>query len=101
MSYIKKNELVLLSQVVAFARDYIPPAAVWKWDKSTTWAEMLAKADHTITELQVRYYKNEKKLVERITQKRNSDPEYKRRHCEASKKHYQKRKAQTPQGGTK
>ena len=101
MSYVKKNELVLMSQVVAFARDYIPPAAVWKWDKSTTWAEMLAKADHTITELQVRYYKNEKKLVERITQKRNSDPEYKRRHCEASKKHYQKRKAQTPQGGTK
>lgn len=99
MSYIKKNELVILSQVVAFARDYLPTGAVWKWDKRTTWGEMLAKADHTITELQVRYYKNEKKLVERITEKRKASPEYRRQHCDASKKYYQKHKAQTQQGG--
>lgn len=99
MSYIKKNEIVILSQVVAFARDYLPAGAVWKWDKRTTWGEMLAKANHTITELQVRYYKNEKKLVERITEKRKASPEYRRQHCDASKKYYQKRKAQTQQGG--
>jgi hypothetical protein len=99
MSYIKKNELVILSQVVAFARDYIPPAAVWKWDKHTTWAEMLDKAHRTIWDLQTRYHANEKKLVERITEKRKASPEYRRQHCDASKKYYQKRKAQTQQGG--
>ena len=100
MSYIKKNELVILSQVVAFARDYLPAGAVWKWDKRTTWGEMLAKADHTITELQVRYYKKEKKLVEYITEQRKNSPEYRQKHREAGRRYYKKHKKIKPnQGG--
>ena len=45
------------------------------------------------------YVINEKKLVERITQRRKDNPEYKQRHCDVSKKYYQKRKEQAKQGG--
>lgn len=92
MSYIKKNELIILSQAIAFARDYIPDEAIWKWDEKTSWAEMIDKANKTIWDLQTRYKANEQKLVERITAKRKDNPEYKKKHCEASKKYYKKHK---------
>lgn len=96
MAYIKKSELITLSQAIAFARDYLPAGAVWKWDKCTTWAEMLDKAHRTIWDLQVRQYEAEKKQVEYITEQRKNSPEHRRKHCEASRRYYAKHKKTTP-----
>ena len=66
-------------------------------DISAAGNKMLAgygRKPHTIEEYKYFVGNGSKKLVERITQRRKDNPEYKQRHCDASKKYYQKRKEQ-------
>lgn len=99
MAYIKKSELRTLSQAVAFARDYLPAGAVWKWDKVTTWGEMLDRAHRVLWDLQVKQYETEQKQVKYIREQLKNSPEHRRKHCEASKRYYAKHKKQATQGG--
>lgn len=99
MAYIKKTELTTLSQAIAFARDYLPAGAIWKWDKVTTWGEMLDQAHKVLWDLQVKQYETEKKQVEYITEQRKNSPEHRRKHREASRRYYAKHKKTTPKRG--
>ena len=92
MPHIRKKELEVITKALACARDYLPETLIWKWDKKTTWGELLSGCHKAITRLQCAQYEENKKLTAYITAKRHNDPEYRKRHADAQKRYLEKKR---------
>lgn len=93
MPHIRKKELEVITKALACARDYLPETLIWKWDKKTTWGELLGDCHKAITRLQCAQYEEIKKQTAYIRDKMQNDPEYRQRHVEAQKRYLARKKA--------